>query len=914
MSQEADTNGWHRLSSRVIWIDLTQTLLSLIPALAALWLADSDASGAVWPLLGIAAFGVLGAVLDAVRWLFTSYRVTDTHVERRAGVIFRQHRSLRRERVRSVDVEARLRHRAARLRLVTVGAGQHAAAGESALVLDALTAADARALQSVLLSGGSGPAPETAPAGSTPEAAPARRSPMSDATAIRSSADEVFAAFRPGWVVYNMFNVWAYVLALGVLWGGYWLLTSFGADVDGFVLGLLDWEEIGWLGTVVIAFLVVSVVGAAGLTVNFFTEFWNFELARVPGPEGTQLRTRKGLFTTREVNRDENRIRGVQLTEPVAWRWLGVTDTHVITTGLDVWSMADPAAILPRTDRALARRTAARVLGVDERIFHVPLARHPLAALRRRLWWATLSAAVLAAVLGAAVTLTPVPAGVFWVLAGYLPVALLGAVIAYRNLGHAVVGPYVIKRSGLVNRTTVVLRRDAVSTVAVSESLFQRRLGLRTVHAMTAAGYGAYAFPDVAAADSTELARTAAPGLLDEFLAEQPVRVYYEPASREQRLLAPDLARGVMLLLIAMAYASIYIGGGFGSDAGDQPWWDRVAVGASTLLLDNRAFPMFAILFGYGLAWSVRRRRARGVGQRDIRRGLRRRAWLLLLIGALHAVLVYPGEILTSYGLALLVTGWLLFRSGKALWVAAGVTGLFYLVTVPVTMLLFAWGGEMGDVSAVPGYTSPGDWASRLAGVPVSPLYLAVAYPLFVLVVLGYLAGRAKLVEEPGRHRRTLTVLAAAGIGGSVLGAVPAALVFTGLLDVSWQVEGAVMAVQTLTGVAGGAGYVALFALFSDRLAGLWRAGTGAVAAIGKRSLTFYLLNSVLVALVLHPDLIGLATGPLGALGVAFAAWLVSLALAVFLERAGCAGPMEKLMRRGVYGRPALSGHGPLER
>lgn len=86
------------------------------------------------------------------------------------------------------------------------------------------------------------------------------------------------------------------------------------------------------------------------------------------------------------------------------------------------------------------------------------------------------------------------------------------------------------------------------------------------------------------------------------------------------------------------------------------------------------------------------------------------------------------------------------------------------------------------------------------------------------------------------------------------------------------------------------------------------------MAAIGKRSLTFYLLNSVLVALVLHPDLLGLATGPLGALGVAFAAWLVSLALAVVLERAGHAGPMEKLMRRGVYGRPALSGHGPLER
>lgn len=132
-------------------------------------------------------------------------------------MIFRQHRFLRRERARRVDVEARLRHRAARLRLVTVGAGQHAIAGKSALVPEALTVADARALQSVLLSGGDGPVPEAAPPGTTPEAAPARRSPVPDFTATRSSRDEVSAAVRSGWVIYSMFNIWAYVLMLGVL-------------------------------------------------------------------------------------------------------------------------------------------------------------------------------------------------------------------------------------------------------------------------------------------------------------------------------------------------------------------------------------------------------------------------------------------------------------------------------------------------------------------------------------------------------------------------------------------------------------------------------------------------------------------------------------------------------------------------
>ena len=66
---------WSRISSRVIWVDLVIT--------ATLWL-----------LIGIAAFGILSAVLDAVRWVFTFYRITDSHIELPTGVLFRQHRSI----------------------------------------------------------------------------------------------------------------------------------------------------------------------------------------------------------------------------------------------------------------------------------------------------------------------------------------------------------------------------------------------------------------------------------------------------------------------------------------------------------------------------------------------------------------------------------------------------------------------------------------------------------------------------------------------------------------------------------------------------------------------------------------------------------------------------------------------------
>ncbi|NEC22287.1 hypothetical protein G3I50_29205, partial [Streptomyces parvus] len=235
-----------------------------------------------------------------------------------------------------------------------------------------------------------------APAAAVPAPAPALAPASASASTPgpeRAAPLRVFARFEPRWVVYNMFNAWAYVLVLGVGWGGYWLLSGFGVDAAAFVSGLLDWRSIGWAGTAAIGFLTASVLGAAGLAVTYVVEYGKFELARVPGPDGTVLRTRQGLLTTREVSRDENRVRGVQISEPVLWRWLGVADTSLVTTGLSLWSMSQPAAILPRGPVAVARRVASEVLDPEEQPLQARLAAHPRAALRRRLWWATTTTA-----------------------------------------------------------------------------------------------------------------------------------------------------------------------------------------------------------------------------------------------------------------------------------------------------------------------------------------------------------------------------------------------------------------------------------------------------------------------------------------------------------------------------------------
>lgn len=371
---------------------------------------------------------------------------------------------------------------------------------------------------------------------------------------------------------------------------------------------------------------------------------------------------------------------------------------------------------------------------------------------------------------------------------------------------------------------------------------------------------------------------------------------------KKQRLLGPDLARGVMLLLIAMAYAGVYVASGFGVDATHESWLDQATTFASHLVLDNRAFPMFAILFGYGLAWSIARRTARKIEPAQQKRRLRRRALMLLIFGAVHAFLIYPGEILMSYGLALLVTGWLLFASDRAQRVMLWITGIFYIVVIPYLMIGAIVFADDAMAQAVPGYSTAEDWAERLVGLPISPVYIAIAYPLLFLVVLGYRAGRARLFEHTAERRKLLLSIAIGGISISVLGALPSALMTTGATDTDVVAEGLFLGLQTLTGVAGGAGYAACFALGSDQLERLIPTVTRAVAAVGKRSLTFYIFNSAVVALILHPELIGVGSnvGHFGALVVAILSWIVAVLLASWLERADRPGPLEQLMRRGV--------------
>ncbi|SFM88457.1 Uncharacterized membrane protein YeiB [Pseudonocardia ammonioxydans] len=394
------------------------------------------------------------------------------------------------------------------------------------------------------------------------------------------------------------------------------------------------------------------------------------------------------------------------------------------------------------------------------------------------------------------------------------------------------------------------------------------------------------------------------------------------PLGPAGRAPAPDLARGFMLLLIVLANTPFYLYGRAHSEAGFHPVdgsvADKIVQAVLITGVDMRVYPMFAFLFGYGLAVIHRRQGAAGVAEPEAFRLLQRRNLWLLVFGFVHALLLWGGDILGAYGLCGLVLVWLfLRRADRTLLIWAGIgTAL---------LLLFAVFSALGAVAVL----TSGGGAQVAGGMPdfmtasasaENPLAAAgsrlVLWPMLVVgqgllgmavpvaVLLGFWSARRMLLERPGEHRRLLWIVAVGGIAIGWAGGLPHALAHIGVISGLDQVMWAFSGTQVATGLACGVGYVALFGLIGDRLTGRPLGPVGsAVSAVGKRSMTSYLGQSVLCAPLLAAWGFGLgavldsATMALFAVAV----WLVTVAFAVWLERRGKPGPAESLLRRLVY-------------
>ena len=401
--------------------------------------------------------------------------------------------------------------------------------------------------------------------------------------------------------------------------------------------------------------------------------------------------------------------------------------------------------------------------------------------------------------------------------------------------------------------------------------------------------------------------------------------------NRGLRFPAPDVSRGLMLLFIALAnipfWASVTRSAAPG-DAADTAWlWIR------TLLVDHRAYPLFSLLFGFGLATMVNRRIASGTqsylqslpgvdaGREptsqeeswareqatvDARRLVRRRGAWMILFGAAHAAL-FSGDIIGTYGLAAVVfAGWLTRKHRKR---AMAVSAVVTLATISTMHTMSTHVAAQGLSAAAVMKQGAGESATTLlsyvSGSVTSWAGSSVATVLFSMVVpamfLGARLADTDFLAHPQRYRRLLTGVGLGGLGIGVAGGIGYGIWATGGTLAGWTAP-----LHEVTGLAGACGWLALLALYAGgpttdgRLTGLRLLASN----VGRRSMTAYLSQSFLFAIIFLalPALTGmeLHLGEARAAGIAAVVWLATVGLCTALERGGHAGPFETLLRTAV--------------
>jgi uncharacterized membrane protein YeiB len=368
---------------------------------------------------------------------------------------------------------------------------------------------------------------------------------------------------------------------------------------------------------------------------------------------------------------------------------------------------------------------------------------------------------------------------------------------------------------------------------------------------------------------------------------------------------APDIARGAMLLLIALANVHLYL---YGRPLGVRLYpvpttvADRLVTAVQLTLVDGRAYPLFGVLFGYGIGQLTARAAATGSTDVDVTSTVRRRGLWLVAIGAAHAALLWSGDIVAAYGIVAAAFAELL---------VAG-TAVSLVTTATVGTVVGTFLGAVSGFSP-PGATSPMPSVAATTPLPAFVMRLAewgggvlISSVLSVAgaVALGAWAARHRVLDDPARHRDLLVRAAVVGLAAAVLGGLPLALAGAGLWRPGTGALVLVGAVHTLGGYAGGLGYAAVFGLLVARRGRRPGVVLRALGACGQRSLSCYLGQSVLFVMLLPAWTSGLGARltVVQAAVLAVAVWLVLLLAAVASARVGYRGPAEVLLRRLTYG------------
>lgn len=333
-------------------------------------------------------------------------------------------------------------------------------------------------------------------------------------------------------------------------------------------------------------------------------------------------------------------------------------------------------------------------------------------------------------------------------------------------------------------------------------------------------------------------------------------------------------------------------------------WGVRSAV---TMLVENKFYLLFSFLFGYSFTLQVDSAARRG--RPFVPMFLRRLAGLLLL-GLAHAVLLFPGDILTTYaavGLALLIFRRISPRTAVAL--AVALTSLLALGFVLLALLATVGLDTAGTVADTSTQAAQSDTALvasvwQIVSEHLRKLSLIILLRVFfqgpavlAACLIGLAVGKLGALRDISPHIGTLRKLQWAGftvgLGGAFVSTLAA---WHGTMHKFWG-----EAVDLVTAPLLAAAYAATFLRLLPYLPRLARA----LAAPGRMALSNYLAQSLICALIFTGYGLALVdrVSPLLEVLIAIGVFAVQVVYSRWWLRNHRYGPVEWLLRYLTYWR-----------
>lgn len=248
-----------------------------------------------------------------------------------------------------------------------------------------------------------------------------------------------------------------------------------------------------------------------------------------------------------------------------------------------------------------------------------------------------------------------------------------------------------------------------------------------------------------------------------------------QPIGESERIELLDVLRGFALLGILVV--------NFHGEVGTlMPALDALVASALSALVSESFYPLFSFLFGLGFAIQLARARDRGKGASLL---YIRRMAILLLIGTVHSVFIWGGDILVRYAITGLVLVPLHRLPQRVMLALTAILFITILNGDAVRTHVSAWRGETGAAAATARddvhdeSAMAGNWNRRVVvenGVPYVRATLNrwhswidqirsygnwltwVLNDVLFFFLVGVMMGRARVLHEAEARRRTLVI------------------------------------------------------------------------------------------------------------------------------------------------------------